>query len=100
MYFLSYHIIGGILCLTGAQAALGSELGGGSTSFAVGYGMSKAATHQLAKSMADEGQLPENSKVITILPATIDTKANRESMPDMVRQKKKKKKKHQSFVYL
>ena len=71
---------GGLLVLTGAQAALG--FGGKPLSFALGYGMSKAATHQLALSMADEGQLAGGATVATVLPATIDTPQNRGDMPD------------------
>ena len=35
----------------------------------IGYGMAKAAVHQLTKSLAtDAGGLPNNSKVVAILP--------------------------------
>ena len=70
----------GLLVLTGAQAALG--FGGKPLSFALGYGMAKAATHQLALSMAEDGQLADGATVATLLPATIDTPQNRADMPD------------------
>ena len=54
---------GGLLLLTGAQAALGA------TSGMIGYGLAKAAVHQLVSSLgaADSG-LPTNTSVLAILP--------------------------------
>lgn len=47
----------------------------------IGYGMAKAAVHQLTKSLASEGSgLPENSFVASILPITLDTPMNRKWM--------------------
>lgn len=48
----------------------------------IGYGMAKAAVHQLVKSLAaaDSG-LPNNSTVLAILPVTLDTPMNRKWMP-------------------
>lgn len=48
----------------------------------IGYGMAKAAVHQLTKSLAakDSG-LPEDSLVAAILPVTLDTPMNRKWMP-------------------
>lgn len=68
---------GGILTLTGAKAALSSTPG------MIGYGMSKAAIHQLTKSLAANGSgLPENAFVASILPITLDTPMNRKWMPN------------------
>ncbi|KAK1122841.1 hypothetical protein K0M31_009284 [Melipona bicolor] len=67
---------GGFLSLTGAKAALAETPG------MIGYGMAKAAVHQLAKSLAakDSG-LPKDSLVASILPITLDTPMNRKWMP-------------------
>ncbi|XP_012543729.1 dihydropteridine reductase isoform X1 [Monomorium pharaonis] len=67
---------GGFLSLTGAKPALGETPG------MIGYGMAKAAVHQLTKSLAakDSG-LPSNSLVACILPVTLDTPMNRKWMP-------------------
>ncbi|CAL1685835.1 unnamed protein product [Lasius platythorax] len=67
---------GGFLSLTGAMAALKETPG------MIGYGMAKAAVHQLTKSLAakDSG-LPSNSLVACILPITLDTPMNRKWMP-------------------
>ncbi|GAB0097026.1 dihydropteridine reductase [Sergentomyia squamirostris] len=67
---------GGVLSLTGAKPALSATPG------MIGYGMAKAAVHQLTKSLAgkDSG-LPENSLVVAILPVTLDTPMNRKWMP-------------------
>jgi len=67
---------GGILTLTGAKPALGATPG------MIGYGMAKAAVHQLTKSLAASGSgLPLNSLVVSILPITLDTPMNRKWMP-------------------
>lgn len=93
---------GGFLSLTGAMAALKETPGFllndniYSTSYIflhllkinsiqlgmIGYGMAKAAVHQLTKSLAakDSG-LPSNSLVACILPITLDTPMNRKWMP-------------------
>lgn len=48
----------------------------------IGYGMAKAAVHQLVRSLAAEDSgLPKNSSVIAILPITLDTPMNRKWMP-------------------
>lgn len=67
---------GGVLTLTGAKPALGATPG------MIGYGVAKAAVHQLTKSLAaaDSG-LPANSLVVSILPITLDTPMNRKWMP-------------------
>lgn len=68
---------GGVLTLTGAKPALGA------TSGMIGYGMAKAAVHQLTKSLAATGSgLPDNSLVVSILPITLDTPMNRKWMPN------------------
>lgn len=48
-----------------------------------GYGLAKAAVHQLTKSLASNGSgLPDNSFVASILPITLDTPMNRKWMPN------------------
>ena len=48
----------------------------------IGYGMAKAAVHQLTKSLAAQGSgLPSGSLVVSILPVTLDTPMNRKWMP-------------------
>lgn len=48
----------------------------------IGYGIAKAAVHQLTKSLAaKDGGLPSNSLVACILPITLDTPMNRKWMP-------------------
>jgi len=68
---------GGLLALTGANPALKGTPG------MMGYGMAKAAVHQLTKSLAgkDSG-LPDDSLVVAILPITLDTPMNRKWMPN------------------
>lgn len=67
---------GGLLALTGANVALEG------TPTMVGYGMAKAAVHQLTKSLgAKYSGLPENSLAVAILPVTLDTELNRKWMP-------------------
>ncbi|XP_031618953.1 dihydropteridine reductase [Contarinia nasturtii] len=66
---------GGVLTLTGADAALKGTPG------MIGYGLAKAAVHQLTKSLAEEKSgLPDNSLVVSILPITLDTPMNRKWM--------------------
>jgi len=68
---------GGVLTLTGADAALKGTAG------MIGYGIAKAAVHQLTKSLAEEKSgLPDNSLVVSILPITLDTPMNRKWMPN------------------
>lgn len=73
----NYLKSGGLLALTGANPALAGTPG------MIGYGMAKAAVHQLTKSLAgkDSG-LPDNSLVVSILPVTLDTPMNRKWMPN------------------
>lgn len=73
----NYLKTGGLLALTGANPALKGTPG------MMGYGMAKAAVHQLTKSLAgkDSG-LPDNSLVVAILPITLDTPMNRKWMPN------------------
>eukprot|EP00164_Ancoracysta_twista_P016789 GFYU01028334.1.p1 GENE.GFYU01028334.1~~GFYU01028334.1.p1 ORF type:complete len:119 (-),score=49.96 GFYU01028334.1:150-506(-) len=67
----------GLLVLTGAQASLDATPG------MIGYGLAKAAVHQLVKSLAtDKGGLPEGAKCVAILPITLDTPMNRKFMAD------------------
>ncbi|XP_043232653.1 dihydropteridine reductase-like isoform X3 [Amphibalanus amphitrite] len=68
---------GGLLQLTGAQPALGPTPG------MMGYGMAKAAVHQLVRSLgAEESGLPPQVTALAILPVTLDTPMNRKFMPD------------------
>jgi dihydropteridine reductase len=66
---------GGLLVLTGAQVAEGG------TPEMISYGVSKAATHQLTKSLSGSDAMPKNAIVTAICPLTLDTQANREAMP-------------------
>ena len=44
----------------------------------IGYGLAKAAVHQLVGSLAAPGSgMPEGSKTVAILPVTLDTPNNR-----------------------
>jgi NAD(P)-dependent dehydrogenase (short-subunit alcohol dehydrogenase family) len=48
----------------------------------MGYGMAKAAVHQLTKSLGDKKSgMPENSVALALLPITLDTPMNRKWMP-------------------
>merc|ERR1712083_170631 len=68
---------GGCLVLPGAQPALGGTPG------MMGYGMAKAAIHQLTKSLASsDSGLPNGAKTYALLPITLDTPMNRKFMPD------------------
>ena len=68
---------GGYLAMTGAKPALQGTPG------MIGYGMAKAAVHQLTKSLAlGNSGMPENSMVVSILPITLDTPMNRKWMSD------------------
>ncbi|PAA69143.1 hypothetical protein BOX15_Mlig033886g3 [Macrostomum lignano] len=70
---------GGLLTLSGAQAAAS----GGATPGMIGYGLAKAAVHQLTASLAaPKSGLPEGATVLALLPATLDTPANRRAMGD------------------
>jgi len=68
---------GGCLVLPGAQPATAGTPG------MIGYGMAKAAIHQLVKSLADSDKsgLPEGTFTAAILPITLDTPMNRKWMP-------------------
>ncbi|XP_028391103.1 dihydropteridine reductase-like [Dendronephthya gigantea] len=67
----------GLLSLTGAQPSLGG------TSGMLGYGMAKAAVHQLTKGLGQkESGLPAGSTALAILPMTLDTPINRKNMPN------------------
>jgi dihydropteridine reductase len=49
----------------------------------LGYGLAKAAVHQLTASLAEaDGGLPSGTSVTAILPTTLDTPGNRDGMPD------------------
>ncbi|XP_016973137.1 dihydropteridine reductase [Drosophila rhopaloa] len=68
---------GGLLALTGAKPALEGTPG------MIGYGMAKAAVHQLTRSLgAEKSGLPAGSLAVSILPVTLDTPMNRKWMPD------------------
>ncbi|KAG2184479.1 hypothetical protein INT43_000388 [Umbelopsis isabellina] len=62
----------GLLSLTGALAAQQGTPG------MIGYGIAKAAVHQLVSSLAAPGSgLPSGASVTAILPVTLDTPMNR-----------------------
>lgn len=66
---------GGLVSLTGAQPALGGTAG------MMGYGMAKAAVHQLTQSLGQENSgLPKDATALAILPMTLDTPMNRKWM--------------------
>ncbi|XP_012941403.1 dihydropteridine reductase [Aplysia californica] len=66
---------GGLITLPGAQAALKGTPG------MMGYGMAKAAVHQLVQSLSGENSgLPAGSTVVATLPVTLDTPMNRKFM--------------------
>jgi len=68
---------GGLVSLPGAKPALGPTPG------MIGYGMAKAAVHQLTKSLAGENSgLPANCLAVATLPVTLDTPMNRKWMAD------------------
>ncbi|XP_064200652.1 dihydropteridine reductase-like [Anguilla rostrata] len=68
---------GGLLTLPGAKASLAGTPG------MIGYGMAKAAVHQLCQSLAgDDGGMPPRATAVAILPVTLDTPMNRKWMPD------------------
>ncbi|XP_017330363.1 quinoid dihydropteridine reductase a [Ictalurus punctatus] len=77
-YLASQHLKpGGLLTLTGAKASLSGTPG------MVGYGMAKAAVHQLCESLAGQNSgLPAGTVAVAILPVTLDTPMNRKFMPD------------------
>jgi dihydropteridine reductase len=48
----------------------------------IGYGLAKAAVHQLVQSLAaKKSGIPDKSAVLAILPVTLDTPMNRKFMP-------------------
>eukprot|EP00092_Neocalanus_flemingeri_P023159 GFUD01025112.1.p1 GENE.GFUD01025112.1~~GFUD01025112.1.p1 ORF type:complete len:234 (+),score=98.60 GFUD01025112.1:178-879(+) len=66
---------GGMVVLPGAAPAVGGTPG------MAGYGMAKAAVHQLTKSLACQGSgLPDNCLAAALLPVTLDTPMNRKWM--------------------
>jgi len=70
---------GGLLVITGANAAYNNN----PTPAMLAYGVSKAGAHQLVTSLsASDSGLPHGSTVACILPIMLDTKANRDAMPD------------------
>jgi len=68
----------GVLALSGAMPCLEGTPG------MMGYGMAKAAVHQLTYSLADPAKagLPASSVAVAILPTTLDTPMNRKWMSD------------------
>ncbi len=67
----------GCLTLAGAAPAIDSA----ATPGMIGYGLAKAAVHQLTKSLADQaGGLPKDAFVAAIAPITLDTPMNRKWM--------------------
>lgn len=66
-----------LLVLTGAQVVKDQM-----SPFMLGYHLSKQSSHHLADLLKQSKELPEGTKVVTILPNVIDTPANRQNMPD------------------
>ena len=67
----------GVLTLAGAAPSIDSA----PTPGMMGYGMAKAAVHQLTKSLADPASgLPKDALVVAIAPITLDTPMNRKWM--------------------
>eukprot|EP00742_Colponemidia_sp_Colp-10_P001709 GILJ01001831.1.p1 GENE.GILJ01001831.1~~GILJ01001831.1.p1 ORF type:complete len:236 (+),score=29.60 GILJ01001831.1:45-752(+) len=64
----------GLLVLTGAFSATLP------TPDMIAYGITKAAVHQLARSLATDG-LSQRARVVALLPHVIDTPSNRQGMP-------------------
>eukprot|EP00668_Euglena_longa_P033107 GGOE01042624.1.p2 GENE.GGOE01042624.1~~GGOE01042624.1.p2 ORF type:complete len:151 (+),score=20.07 GGOE01042624.1:43-453(+) len=61
----------------------GSAVAQGGTPTMLAYGMAKAAVHHLAASLSHpEAGLPLDSRVVCLLPVTLDTPMNRSAMPD------------------
>jgi dihydropteridine reductase len=55
----------------------------GMHSWMMGYQLSKNSVHHLTEVLLkNPNELPNNTKLITILPNTIDTESNRKAMPD------------------
>ena len=67
---------GGLIVFTGATAAFSAP-----NPDMIGYHLAKASTHELARNVAADQSMRERH-VLTVLPMTIDTPANREAMPD------------------
>ncbi|KAF5926996.1 hypothetical protein HPG69_001629 [Diceros bicornis minor] len=67
-----------ILCVAGGWAG-----GNAKSKWMIGYGMAKGAVHQLCQSLAGKNSgMPPGSAAIAVLPVTLDTPANRKSMPE------------------
>jgi len=67
----------GLIVLPGAKPCVGGTPG------MMGYGMAKAAVHQLVLSLGKQGSgLPASACALGILPITLDTPMNRKFMPD------------------
>lgn len=67
----------GLLLFTGAAAVFNKAVPP-----IFSYGLSKAAVHSLAFSMAMREGIPSTASVVSILPTMIDTEDNRKAMPD------------------
>ena len=67
----------GTLLFTGANAVFKEATPG-----LFGYGLAKTAVHGLALNMAAREAIPSDAVVTTILPGVINTKANRDAMPN------------------
>eukprot|EP00835_Amoeboradix_gromovi_P003085 NODE_192_length_15450_cov_0.476355.p6 type:complete len:219 gc:universal NODE_192_length_15450_cov_0.476355:2782-3438(+) len=78
---LAGHIASLKLVNNGLLVLFGAEVGKSPTPGMIGYGMSKAATHHLVQSLANDPKFP--GKVICLLPITLDTPSNRKYMGDM-----------------
>jgi len=67
----------GALVLTGAQGVYKTQ-----APDILSYALAKNAVHSLAQNLSTSKALPQGASVITILPKTLDTPANREWMPE------------------
>lgn len=67
----------GLLVFTGANAVKAGYNPG-----MLSYHLAKQSVHHLTELLAETEQLPKTSKIITILPTTIDTPSNRVAMKD------------------
>lgn len=68
-----------LFVLTGADAAYKTD----KNTFMLSYQLAKQSVHNFAQTLINNPDLlPEGTKVVTILPTTIDTKSNRENMKD------------------
>jgi len=66
-----------LFVLTGANAVKSGMNPG-----MIAYHLSKQSVHNLSELLIQTKELPENTKIVTILPSIIDTETNRKAMPN------------------